>query len=180
MTFDFTEFASSIANTDSKNLDRDFIPEGTHIMEIEEVECKLSQKTSNKIVILEWRLLSSDTLTPSQGDSEYYKTIFSLSGVPEWKVNENKKSMKQLVLATLEDGLQERDITAEMVGRCFSEGMIRGAKVKIICVEKTSKNGKQFFVNDFLKANTSTDWAQPSSDWTAPADSTPSDEEIPF
>jgi|TARA_R100000455_G_C6266511_1_gene121782 hypothetical protein len=148
--FDFSQYAEEIRNTTPALVDRAFLPEGTHIVKIEKSIPKVSQKTGNKLIILELSILASSdkSITPETPA----KHFFSLSGVPEWKKAENLKYMKTLLLA-VGGG---RDASANLITTAYTDEtstILVGQIVKVIATTKVSQKGKEFVAYDFLKVD---------------------------
>lgn len=145
MTFDIGQYSEDIANAEFDRVDREFMEEGTHLIQIEGVPAITSANTGNNIVILEAQIVSSDYHTPET----HVKHLFQLSGVDKWKVRRNLSQLKSIVRATLPAAVRHL-VTADVVNRAFNEGVCIGAVIKVIVKKKTSKNGSDYLAYSFL------------------------------
>lgn len=142
MSFDISKYAADVVNSVSKSIDRDFIGEGDHVVKIESVIGMTSQNSGNDLVIIEGEILATKNSEHSKGDK--VKQIFTLSGVPSWKVKETVGTLKSIVTACLPTGTE---VTEEMVSKALtggSESLLVGDAVRVMARKKVSKAGKSF------------------------------------
>jgi hypothetical protein len=140
MSFDISKYAADVVNSTSKSIDRDFIGEGDHIVKIESVIGMTSQNTGNDLVIIEGEIIATKNGQHSRGDK--VKQIFTLSGVPSWKVKETVGILKSIVTACLPTGTE---VTEEMVSKALTggaESLLVGDAVRVMARKKVSKAGK--------------------------------------
>lgn len=142
MTFDVKKYASKINNAQSARVDRDFIEEGDHIVKIEGVVSITSENTGNDMVIIESEIVSTNSTAHRRGDK--VKQIYTLSGVPAWKVDENLGKLKSIVLACLPEGTK---VTEKLITKALQGGEnapLTGDCIRVIGKKKTSKKGAEF------------------------------------
>lgn len=142
MSFDISKYAADVVNSTSKSIDRDFIGEGDHVVKIESVIGMTSQNTGNDLVIIEGEILATKNSEHSKGDK--VKQIFTLSGVPSWKVKETVGILKSIVTACLPTGTE---VTEEMVSKALTggaESLLVGDAVRVMARTKTSKKGATY------------------------------------
>lgn len=179
MVFDLSKYADDIANSDYDRIDRDWIEEGTHIINITSINGFTGLDKGRDMVILEGIIVSTDSSTQKAGDNVKY--IWSLSGVEAWKVKRNLAQLKSVVSATLPPEC-EGAVTADVVKTAIAggtEAIIAGADIKVVAKQKVSKNEKSYLSYSFMSAPTVTT----PSGWTVTEDvenDSGSDEEIPF
>lgn len=160
MAFDVSKYADKIKNAQSARVDRDFVGVGDHVMKIEGVVSMTSENTGNDLVIIEGELLSTKGGEHSRGDK--VKQIFSLSGVPSWKVDENIGKLKSIVLACLPE---DAKVSTKLISKALeggSDSALAGDCIRIIGKEKESKAGAKY--KSFSYARVDEEIAQ---GWTA-------------
>lgn len=143
MSFDVSKYAKKIQNAQSARVDRDFVQEGDHVIKIEGVVSMTSDNTGNDLVILEGEIVST-TNTEKHRRGDKVKQMFSLSGVPAWKVDEYIGKLKTIVLACLPEGakLTQKEISNALQGG--ADSAIAGDCIRIIGKKKVSKKGADF------------------------------------
>lgn len=142
MSFDVSKYASKIQNAQSARIDRDFIREGDHVIKIEGVVSMTSENTGNDLVIIEGEIISTNGVEHRRGDK--VKSMFTLSGVPSWKVDENIGMLKSIVLACLPEGAE---VTTSQISNALQgggESAICGDCIRVIAKPKVSKKGAAY------------------------------------
>jgi hypothetical protein len=150
MSFDVSKYAKKIQNAQSSRVDRDFIQEGDHVVRIEGVVSMTSDNTGNDLVILEGEIVSTTNIEEHRSGDKV-KQIFSLSGVPAWKVDEYIGKLKTIVLACLPEGtkLTQKEISNALQGG--ADSAIAGDCIRIIAKKKVSKKGAEFLSFSYVR-----------------------------
>lgn len=151
MAFDVSKYAKKIQNAQSARVDRDFVGEGDHVMKIEGVVSMTSENTGNDLVIIEGELISTKGGKHGRGDK--VKQIFSLSGVPSWKVDENIGKLKSIVLACLPE---DAKVDTKIISKALeggSDSALAGDCIRIIAKPRVSKKGTEFLSFSYARVD---------------------------
>lgn len=189
MAFDVSMYAQKIQNAQSARIDREFIQEGDHVLKIDGVVSITSDNTGNDLVIIEGEIVSTKSTTHRRGDK--VKQIFTLSGVPAWKVNENVSKLKSIVLACLPE---DANVDTSLISKALDggeESAIAGDCIRVIAKRKMSKKNVEFLSFSYARVaeEIAQGWTVENSvksghdlidDTDATDDVTGNDEDMPF